>query len=424
MGNRAFPDRQILLRADGRVRLVPLPTWLQATIVVACIAAFGGMSCFGFGYFALHRRLSRVIATSRSAPIASSARHHDAAKVAALDQQLARAQQRYATLKQRYAAAALSPASTATDQTQPHLQRKLANTEQQLSVDKDAVTHLKDDITALRAELQKAAQAQVSAAASAHRVQAALREMTARANRLKVMAEAKDAQVAMLRQEIAPATGTAASSELSGANGKVTKRVVNRFERMLASTGVHLRKLLHDISSSPAEGGPFVALGSIRSTALEQRRLDALLKVAKLLPLRSPLAVRYVLGSPFGARLDPFNHRPEFHTGVDLDAPYESPVYSTAPGVVVFTGWDGGYGKLVKIYHGHGIETYYAHLHRILVAKGERVAAHVEIGVLGSTGRSTGPHLHYEIRLDGHPVDPERFLEAGGHLVQASALAH
>jgi murein DD-endopeptidase MepM/ murein hydrolase activator NlpD len=405
-----------------------LPTWLQATIVVACLAAFVGMSCLGFGYFALHRRLSRIVATSQRAPIASSARHHDAAKVAALDQQLARAQQRYAMLKQRYAVA-LSPASTATDRPQPRLQRKLANTEHQLSVDKDAVTQLKDDITALRAELQKAEQAQVSAAASAHRVQAALRGLTVRASRLQAIAEAKNEQVAAFRRKLVPATRVVVSTGHIGAptlaSSIATPRVVSGLKDVLATTGVHLGKILHDVSGIPAGlGGPFIPPANMPTAAVEQQRLNALLKVAKLLPLRSPIDAKYTLASPFGIRRDPFNHRPAFHPGVDLDAPYKSPVYSTAPGVVVFTGWDDGYGKLVKIYHGHGIETYYAHLNRILVAKGEYVAAHVEVGLLGTTGRSTGPHLLYEVCLDGHPVDPERFLEAGGHLVQASALSH
>ncbi|MDE1904689.1 MAG: M23 family metallopeptidase, partial [Alphaproteobacteria bacterium] len=91
------------------------------------------------------------------------------------------------------------------------------------------------------------------------------------------------------------------------------------------------------------------------------------------------------------------------------------------PGVVIFTGWKEGYGRTIEIDHGHGIVTLYAHLHRIMVANGERVAAHVKIAQLGSTGRSTGPHLHYEIRLDGRPVNPEKFLEAGKNVVQASA---
>src|SRR5665213_2921354 len=109
-----------------------------------------------------------------------------------------------------------------------------------------------------------------------------------------------------------------------------------------------------------------------------------------------------------------------FHPGLDLGAPYLSAVYSTGPGVVAFTGVKGAYGRVVEIDHGHGMVTRYAHLHRILVARGQHVGTHQQVGELGSTGRSTGPHLHYEVLVDGRPADPARFLEAGKNVVQAS----
>jgi len=139
--------------------------------------------------------------------------------------------------------------------------------------------------------------------------------------------------------------------------------------------------------------------------------------LARILPIGAPLA-QYQIGSPFGPRLDPFNHRAAFHTGIDLDAPYMSPdmspVYATGPGTVVYAGYFGDYGKVVEINHGFGIETLYAHLHRCLVTVGETVAAHAEIGLVGTTGRSTGPHVHYEVRVNGQPQDPEKFIELSG----------
>ncbi|HEU5479507.1 MAG TPA: M23 family metallopeptidase, partial [Candidatus Tumulicola sp.] len=138
-----------------------------------------------------------------------------------------------------------------------------------------------------------------------------------------------------------------------------------------------------------------------------------------VLPLRSPLD-QYQLRSDFGPRIDPINHRASFHPGLDLAAPYKSAVYSTGPGTVVFTGTREGYGRMVEIDHGHGIVTRYAHLHRILVARGQKVAAHTKVGELGSTGRSTGPHVHYEVDVDGTPLDPAKFMEAGKNVVQIS----
>ena len=149
----------------------------------------------------------------------------------------------------------------------------------------------------------------------------------------------------------------------------------------------------------------------------DQQRQAQLQKLLKTLPLTAPL-VSYQIGSGFGPRRDPFNGREAFHTGLDLEAPYRTPVYSTAPGTVAFTGVKEGYGRTVEIDHGNGIVTRFAHLHRILVARGQRIGAHFEIGELGSTGRSTGPHLHYEVIVDGRPLDPAKFLEAGKNVVQ------
>ena len=109
-------------------------------------------------------------------------------------------------------------------------------------------------------------------------------------------------------------------------------------------------------------------------------------------------------------REDPENGHAGFHTGIDLRAPYDLPVYATAPGVVTFASYRNDYGKIVEIDHGNGITTRYAHLHAFTVSVGQRVAAHTQIGYLGSTGRATGPHVHYEVVVNGEPQDPEKFF--------------
>jgi murein DD-endopeptidase MepM/ murein hydrolase activator NlpD len=200
-------------------------------------------------------------------------------------------------------------------------------------------------------------------------------------------------------------------------------RVAGEMEMLLASTGLDVERLLSRIgpvaANAPAQGGPFVALNSPAAVAAEDSQRQAQLqKLLKTLPLTAPL-VNYQVGSGFGPRRDPFNGREAYHTGLDLEAPYRTPVYSTAPGTVIFTGVKEGYGRTVDISHGNGIVTRFAHLHRILVARGQHVGAHYEIGELGSTGRSTGPHLHYEVIVDGRPLDPAKFLEAGRNVVQA-----
>jgi len=110
--------------------------------------------------------------------------------------------------------------------------------------------------------------------------------------------------------------------------------------------------------------------------------------------------------------MDPFFRALAMHTGVDLRSNMGEPVRATAAGKVVVAGWSGGYGKMVEIDHGNGLATRYGHLSTIEVTEGQTVHLYQVIGRVGSTGRSTGPHLHYETRVDGDAVDPQKFLRA------------
>lgn len=116
------------------------------------------------------------------------------------------------------------------------------------------------------------------------------------------------------------------------------------------------------------------------------------------------------LMGPFGRRSDPFSGHQAFHAGVDISAPVGTPVRATADGIVVNASWSGGYGRLVVIDHGRGVQTYYAHLSRIDVIAGQEIRRGEIIGALGASGRATAPHLHYEVRLGGSPVNPYKFL--------------
>jgi murein DD-endopeptidase MepM/ murein hydrolase activator NlpD len=121
--------------------------------------------------------------------------------------------------------------------------------------------------------------------------------------------------------------------------------------------------------------------------------------------------------SPYGWRIDPW---PEFHQGVDLAADYGDPIRAAAAGTVVTAGYDGGYGNRIDIDHGNGYHTWYCHLARIDVHPGEFVHKAEHIALAGSTGESTGPHLHYQVMLDGHPVDPAPYLTGVPDKVLAS----
>jgi murein DD-endopeptidase MepM/ murein hydrolase activator NlpD len=145
----------------------------------------------------------------------------------------------------------------------------------------------------------------------------------------------------------------------------------------------------------------------------ESRRLS---DIAESTPLAAPVAVDYRETSGFGGRVDPFTGRLAFHSGLDMAAFERAPVVATSPGVVSFAGTRSGYGNTVEIDHGHGFKTRYGHLRDIQVQRGARVAIGQRIGSMGSTGRSTATHLHYEVWFRGRAVDPVNFLRAGRHV--------
>jgi len=129
-------------------------------------------------------------------------------------------------------------------------------------------------------------------------------------------------------------------------------------------------------------------------------------------PLGLPLKTSFRLTSGFGSRNDPINGRYKMHEGQDLAGDYGDPAYSTAEGTVTYAGWENGYGRLVKIRHAFGIETRYGHLSAINVTVGQKVSRGEKIGDMGNSGRSTGTHLHYEVRLSGTAVNPMTFIRA------------
>lgn len=157
----------------------------------------------------------------------------------------------------------------------------------------------------------------------------------------------------------------------------------------------------------------------IQHAANDMSDMRSLGAAVKKLPLYRPTS-NPALSSSYGVRFDPFTHRPAFHSGLDFPGAMRTPIMATAPGVVSYTGVRSGYGNTVEIDHGGGFKTRYAHLSSIGVRVGQRVAIGTRVGGMGSTGRSTGPHLHYEVWVNGKAQNPNRFLRAGEYVQQAS----
>jgi len=203
-----------------------------------------------------------------------------------------------------------------------------------------------------------------------------------------------------------------------------------RLRRAVAATGLEPDQIKPPArAAEPADsatGGPFVPLDAGADASLfeqtvsqAQQHVAEALRLEQLLaylPVRKPLTRGATQTSGFGRRTDPFTGRPALHTGVDFRQHPGAPVLAAAAGTIVRAEYAGGYGNLVEIEHAEGLTTRYAHLSRIHVRQGEWVPAGHSVGAIGSTGRSTGPHLHYEVRLDGRALDPARFLAAGAKL--------
>ena len=153
-----------------------------------------------------------------------------------------------------------------------------------------------------------------------------------------------------------------------------------------------------------------------QSLAQEALTLSHLRYAAGNVPLAIPLAVEYYISSYYGRRKDPFTKKRVMHSGVDLAGRWKAPVMATARGTVTFVGWKGAYGRMVEVDHGNGFRTRYGHLAKILVEKGQSVGLADHVGLMGNSGRSTGTHLHYEIRYNGKALNPTKFFKAAQHV--------
>jgi murein DD-endopeptidase MepM/ murein hydrolase activator NlpD len=171
-----------------------------------------------------------------------------------------------------------------------------------------------------------------------------------------------------------------------------------------------------------AQGGPFEPVKADSDSTFKQlfsswKKLDNLEIGAIAIPSEKPVKIA-AFTSGYGTRADPFNGSIARHMGIDLAGPMGTPIYATADGVVVRAGWNsGGYGNLVEIDHGRGIITRYGHMSAILVHAGDKVTRGTQVGRMGSTGRSTGNHLHYEVRIDGRPVNPIPFMKSTDYVL-------
>lgn len=205
---------------------------------------------------------------------------------------------------------------------------------------------------------------------------------------------------------------------------------VGGLRRLVRQTGINLDELARNIASDEGVGGPEIPLDQVRvagdpgfgnaylraSAVLNQ--LDGMSREVNHIPLSAPVdTVTFDRSSGFGARVDPFTGQYAFHPGIDFAGPWGARVAATAAGKVVFAGYRGGYGNMVELDHGFGLHTRYGHLSSIGVKIGMEIGKGTTLGRVGSTGRSTGPHVHYEVWFDDKVRNPSTFIEAGRHVL-------
>ncbi len=224
--------------------------------------------------------------------------------------------------------------------------------------------------------------------------------------RVKVNSQRQDEMVEQLEQAVAMSFGP--------------------LETLFEKTDIDIDGLIATVRSTySGQGGPLggatVSTRSFDNASLSSRfdrlmldidRLNLMRVAADRVPYAMPLQTSFRFTSGFGGRNDPFGRGRRAHAGVDLAAPRGTAILATADGVITTAGRESGYGNVVRIRHEIGHETVYAHLSRIRAKVGQKVSRGEQIGDMGSTGRSTGSHLHYEVRVNGQPVNPMTYLEA------------
>ena len=258
------------------------------------------------------------------------------------------------------------------------------------------------------------------------------------ASALSDTARERDAQVVeVAKAEAATSEVEKAKAELEARNAVIFAKLeealtisVAPLDKMFRDAGLNPNQLIDAVRSGySGQGGPLspISLSTMGlSGSPDETRANAILAgldnlnlyrlAAFRVPLGLPVHTAFRFTSGFGYRNDPINGSGRMHEGQDLAGDYGSPIYAPADGTVTFAGWESGYGRLIKISHAFGIETRYGHLSQIRVDVGQKVSRGDRIGDMGNSGRSTGTHLHYEVRLNGTAVNPMTFIRAANNV--------
>jgi len=420
---RFYPRFEILFRTNGKINHFKLSNVLQSSIFLFVLVSFSWLTYVSYSFFinnevvvAKNKEIIKARMAYRgllsevneyqekfSDLTAELSKNHGlmlnlVEKNATLQQNVKSAVNKLESSKSRHRRIVLAK----TD-----LKEKLANIQIELKSLNNHNFSLKGNLSSITTDLE-------SALSERNQAQSKNEKLTQTVNKLK-----KDIDAI-----------TKSENEILQKLTVNTDKNIQDIHYVLERTGINFRKLIK-LDKRPKDrksgtGGPFVAIESTENPPQDLKlklynlnskikELEQLTILMKQLPLTTPLNY-FTISSHYGKRRDPINKRWAVHTGLDFGGIKNSRVYATAPGRVSFAGRNGKYGKLVEIDHGRGVKTKYGHLNKILVKRGQKVKYHAKIGLMGSTGRSTGPHLHYEILVRGRHKNPWRFIKAGKYV--------
>ena len=422
LARRLFPDRQLHLRTAGRVSFFRLSHGLQLTILALFLLTGAWMTFASVSYMLHDKVLAAKDAQISSAHLAYRSLLGEVAGYQNKFTSITRDREenhammlglveKNAALQQNLKSVANQLNSTEQEKNlvigaRKKLKKQLAEIDYKMSSLSSRNYTLKDSLDSTELDLQTALAERNKALFESTRMRRHIRNLEVR---LVDLQKAEEESVKQLTDRTTDYIGT--------------------MEKVIKLTGLKMKRLLSADNGLPrGQGGPCI---EVKPDDLPAHRLKAnlsnldshlppsagLQEIMAKRPLTVPLNSFYIT-SGFGKRRDPINKRWAAHYGVDLGNVFKSSVYATAPGVVTYSGWKGKYGKLVEVSHGAGLKTRYGHLNKILVRKGEKISFRQKIGLLGSTGRSTGAHLHYEVLFKNRYKNPMKFIKAGRYVFQ------
>jgi murein DD-endopeptidase MepM/ murein hydrolase activator NlpD len=425
---RLFPERTVSVRHDGAVHGFHLSTATQLRlcllaifVTVWSVAATTLLVTSGLESLDEREANQRVI-RAFEARVERLAAENDGLGAALIE-----AERHAASLQRAVAArheAMLDAQTTATS-----LRRALDTANARLDRvlgERDALLETAASAAGRRAETRQSLDAAMADKADLANV---LQHVTRALDAANADRDAAVAEATILAERLAEADAAAVARDLVHARlidqlRDAASRSVGPLEAFLADVGIDPER----VASRGGMGGPFIpapdmlaglddgAEAEVASLLSSLDRVAKLRAAARALPVARPVE-RMRITSGFGPRRDPINRRRSIHEGIDIAGRIGTPILAPADGTVSYVGVQRGYGRLVKVRHANGIETVYAHLNRARVRVGDRVERGQRIADLGNTGRSTGPHLHYEVRLNGRPLNPMKFIRAANHVL-------